>query len=54
MTDDYYALRTLPAYGPYTVAPAYPDLFLPDEKRRRDATRRYFAPATPGPNGSAS
>lgn len=47
MTDDYYALRTLPAYGPYTVAPAYPDLFLPDEKRRRDATRRYFAPATP-------
>ncbi|WP_190112676.1 hypothetical protein [Streptomyces cinnamoneus] len=46
MTDDFYALRTLPAYGPYTVAPAYPDLFLPDEKRRRDATRRYFAPAT--------
>ncbi len=45
MTDDYYALRTLPAYGPYTVAPAYPDLFLPDEERRRDATRRYFAPA---------
>ncbi|MEU3356236.1 hypothetical protein [Streptomyces sp. NPDC037389] len=47
MTNDYYALRALPAYGPYTVAPAYPDLFLPDEKRRRDATRRYFAPATP-------
>ncbi|MEU4210341.1 hypothetical protein AB0F13_10160 [Streptomyces sp. NPDC026206] len=46
MTDDFYALRTLPAYGPYTVAPAYPDLFLRDEKRRRDATRRYFAPAT--------
>ncbi|MEU7137531.1 hypothetical protein [Streptomyces sp. NPDC046261] len=46
MTDDYYALRTLPAYGPYTVAPAYPDLFLPDERRRREATRRYFAPAT--------
>lgn len=46
MTNDYYALRTLPAYGPYTVAPAYPDLFLPDEKRRRDATRRYYAPAT--------
>ncbi|MEU8585171.1 hypothetical protein [Streptomyces abikoensis] len=46
MTDDYYALRMLPAYGPYTVAPAYPDLFLPDEKRRRDATRRYFAPVT--------
>ncbi|MEV4439313.1 hypothetical protein AB0K09_09855 [Streptomyces sp. NPDC049577] len=47
LTDDYYALRVLPAYGPYTVAPAYPDVFLPDEKRRRDATRRYFAPATP-------
>ncbi|MFI2078253.1 MULTISPECIES: hypothetical protein [Streptomyces] len=46
MTDDYYALRTLPAYGPYTVAPAYPDAFLPDEKRRREATRRYFTPAT--------
>ncbi|MFI1973043.1 hypothetical protein [Streptomyces cinnamoneus] len=46
MTDDYHALRALPAYGPYTVAPAYPDLFLPDEERRRDATRRYFSPAT--------
>ncbi|MEU7107830.1 hypothetical protein ABZ951_22705 [Streptomyces sp. NPDC046215] len=46
MTDDYYALRMIPAYGPYTVAPAYPDIFLPDERRRRDATRRYFAPAT--------
>ncbi len=46
MTNDYYALRSLPAYGPYTVAPAYPDLFLPDERRRRDATRRYFAPVT--------
>ncbi|MFF5131737.1 hypothetical protein ACFY41_33050 [Streptomyces syringium] len=46
MTDDYFALRMLPAYGPYTVAPAYPDFFLPDERRRREATRRYFAPAT--------
>ncbi|MEU7167013.1 hypothetical protein AB0A70_20615 [Streptomyces morookaense] len=46
LTDDYYALRVLPAYGPYTVAPAYPDVFLRDEKQRRDATRRYFAPAT--------
>ncbi|MFF4410308.1 hypothetical protein ACFY2W_35325 [Streptomyces sp. NPDC001262] len=46
LTDDYYALRILPAYGPYTVAPAYPDVFLRDEKQRRDATRRYFAPAT--------
>lgn len=46
MTDDYFALRMLPAYGPYTVAPAYPDFFLPDERRRREATRRYFDPAT--------
>ncbi|GGX68300.1 hypothetical protein [Streptomyces hiroshimensis] len=46
MTDNYYALRMLPAYGPYTVAPAYPDVFLPDAARRRAATRRYFAPAT--------
>ncbi|MCC3772597.1 hypothetical protein K6I34_006277, partial [Streptomyces sp. UNOC14_S4] len=45
MTDNYYALRTLPAYGPYTVAPAYPDVFLRDARERRDATRRYFAPA---------
>ncbi|MFI1801528.1 hypothetical protein ACH427_29890 [Streptomyces sp. NPDC020379] len=45
MTDNYYALRTVPAYGPYTVAPAYPDVFLRDEQRRRDATRRYFSPA---------
>nr|WP_246430367.1 hypothetical protein [Streptomyces rectiverticillatus] len=43
MTDNYYALRMLPAYGPYTVAPAYPDVFLPDAARRRAATRRYFA-----------
>ncbi|MGW1073206.1 hypothetical protein [Streptomyces sp. NPDC002537] len=45
MTDNYYALRMLPAYGPYTVAPAYPDVFLRDEHRRRAATRRYFLPA---------
>ncbi|MGW2368230.1 hypothetical protein ACWCZ5_21935 [Streptomyces sp. NPDC001667] len=45
MTDNYYALRTIPAYGPYTVAPAYPDVFLRDGTRRRDATRRYFSPA---------
>ncbi|MBT2386089.1 hypothetical protein J7E86_21395 [Streptomyces sp. ISL-11] len=45
MTDNYYALRMIPAYGPYTVAPAYPDVFLRDEGRRWEATRRYFAPA---------
>ncbi|WP_171170453.1 hypothetical protein [Streptomyces sp. I05A-00742] len=45
MTDDYYALRMLPAYGPYTVAPAYPDVFLPDVRERWEATRRYYAPS---------
>ncbi|GAA0434519.1 hypothetical protein [Streptomyces luteireticuli] len=45
MTNDYFALRMLPAYGPYTVAPAWPDVFLPDERARREATRRYFAPS---------
>ena len=39
--------RRIPAYGPYTVAPGYPDFFLPDEKRRAAATERYFAPSTP-------
>ncbi|UQI49176.1 hypothetical protein M1P56_03090 [Streptomyces sp. HU2014] len=46
LTDDYYALRMLPAYGAYTVAPAYPDVFLRDEGRRWEATHRYFAAAT--------
>ncbi|WP_375231956.1 hypothetical protein [Streptomyces sp. NWU339] len=39
--------RRIPAYGPYTVAPGYPDFFLPDEKRRAAATEQYFAPRTP-------
>ncbi|MEU4487880.1 hypothetical protein AB0H94_23830 [Streptomyces purpurascens] len=33
----------IPAYGAYTVAPGYPDFFLPDEGRREEAVRRYFA-----------
>ncbi|MEU7056388.1 hypothetical protein [Streptomyces sp. NPDC046197] len=40
--------RLIPAYGPYTVAPGYPDFFLPDESRRSDAVERYFARGTPG------
>ncbi|MFJ3229407.1 hypothetical protein [Streptomyces sp. NPDC086787] len=40
--------RQIPAYGPYTVAPGYPDVFLPDERRRDDAVRRYFAAGTAG------
>ncbi|MGW7528599.1 hypothetical protein [Streptomyces sp. NPDC054783] len=35
--------RQIPAYGPYTVAPGYPDVFLPDAARREDAVARYFA-----------
>ncbi|MEU1056304.1 hypothetical protein [Streptomyces sp. NPDC005876] len=36
------AARRVPAYGAYTVAPGYPDFFLPDEGRRGVAVRRYF------------
>ncbi|MEU7717238.1 hypothetical protein [Streptomyces tibetensis] len=39
--------RQIPAYGAYTVAPGYPDFFLPDEGRRVEAVRRYFAAGTP-------
>ncbi|MFC8092636.1 hypothetical protein [Streptomyces sp. NPDC057301] len=38
-----FAARQIPAYGAYTVAPGYPDFFLPDEGRRGEAVRRYFA-----------
>jgi alpha-1,6-mannosyltransferase len=38
--------RQIPAYGAYTVAPGYPDFFLPDEGRRVADVRRYFAVGT--------
>jgi hypothetical protein len=38
--------RQIPAYGPYTVAPGYPDVFLPDAARRDAAVREYFAADT--------
>ncbi|MEU4794534.1 hypothetical protein [Streptomyces sp. NPDC023327] len=38
--------RQIPAYGPYTVAPGYPDFFLPDQDKRLAAVRTYFAPDT--------
>ncbi|MER7490646.1 hypothetical protein ABTY20_33145 [Streptomyces sp. NPDC126497] len=41
------AARQIPAYGPYTVAPGYPDFFLPDEERRVSDTGVYFAEGTP-------
>ncbi|GGW35254.1 hypothetical protein GCM10010503_08710 [Streptomyces lucensis JCM 4490] len=34
--------RQIPAYGPYTVAPGYPDVFLADAGRREAAVSRYF------------
>ncbi|MFC9931620.1 hypothetical protein [Streptomyces sp. NPDC127190] len=40
--------RQIPAYGPYTVAPGYPDVFLPDAGRREAAVRRYFDAGTSG------
>ncbi|OAH10073.1 hypothetical protein STSP_65800 [Streptomyces jeddahensis] len=39
--------RQIPAYGPYTVAPGYPDVFLPDQQQRLAAVERYFAAGTP-------
>ncbi|MBV2354321.1 hypothetical protein KUM39_08075 [Streptomyces sp. J2-1] len=38
--------RQLPAYGGYTVAPGYPDVFLPDAGARDAAVRRYFSATT--------
>ncbi|WUT72609.1 hypothetical protein OIE12_12830 [Streptomyces sp. NBC_00670] len=38
--------RRIPAYGAYTVAPGYPDVFLADEEERLDAVRRYYAAGT--------
>ncbi len=38
--------RRIPAYGAYTVAPGYPDVFLADEAQRLDAVRRYYAAGT--------
>jgi hypothetical protein len=35
LTSDFYAVRSVGAYGLYTVAPAWPDPFLPDEAQRR-------------------
>ncbi|MFF4019116.1 hypothetical protein [Streptomyces sp. NPDC001843] len=40
--------RQIPAYGAYTVAPGYPDVFLTDAGRRETAVRRYFAAGTAG------
>jgi hypothetical protein len=43
------ALHTLPAYGPYLVAPTWPDPALPepDRRARKRDVRTYLSPATP-------
>ncbi|MFE1753489.1 hypothetical protein ACFW88_23610 [Streptomyces anandii] len=46
MTRDFPA-RLVPAYGAYTVAPGYPDFFLPDESRREAAVQRFYTRSTP-------
>jgi alpha-1,6-mannosyltransferase len=38
--------RQIPAYGAYTVAPGYPDVFLVDAGRREAAVKRYFTAGT--------
>ncbi|MFJ3651193.1 hypothetical protein [Streptomyces murinus] len=40
------AARQIPAYGGYTVAPGYPDVFLRDSARRSAAVDRFFAAGT--------
>ncbi|WP_369378538.1 hypothetical protein [Streptomyces sp. cg36] len=49
LADDYYVVRSLPGYGPFLVAPVWPDPALPeaDRLRRKAAVRRYLTPSTP-------
>jgi alpha-1,6-mannosyltransferase len=44
--DDYFATRTVPAYGGRTVAPAWPDPFLPDQAQRERDLVTMRDPAT--------
>jgi len=44
--DDYFAIRTVPGYGGRTVAPAWPDPFLPDDAQRRRDLVTMRDPAT--------
>jgi hypothetical protein len=46
LTNDFYAVRTVGAYGLYTVAPAWPDPFIADEKQRRADLATLVLPAT--------
>lgn len=49
LTADFYATRMLPAYGIYTVAPAYPDPLLTDEVARRRAATAEFLDSSTSP-----
>ncbi|MER5176793.1 hypothetical protein ABT009_00170 [Streptomyces sp. NPDC002896] len=48
LTNGYRPVRSLPAYGPNLVAPAWPDPALDERERarRRAAVRAYLAPAS--------
>jgi alpha-1,6-mannosyltransferase len=46
LTDDYFAVRTVPAYGVRTIAPVWPDPFLPDTARRERDQATLVDPAT--------
>src|SRR5262249_21267676 len=46
LTDDYFAVRTVSAYGVRTIAPVWPDPFLPDAAQRARDQAILVDPAT--------
>lgn len=48
LADDYYVVRSLPGYGPFLVAPVWPDPALAESERlrRKAAVKRYLSPTT--------
>jgi hypothetical protein len=46
LTDNFYAVRTVGAYGVYTIAPAWPDPLVPDEAQRRRDLLTMMRPTT--------
>ncbi|WP_399001749.1 hypothetical protein [Streptomyces sp. CBMA152] len=48
LADDYYVVRSLPGYGPFLVAPVWPDPALaePERVRRKMDVSTYLAPST--------
>ncbi|MZD09829.1 hypothetical protein GTW43_32815 [Streptomyces sp. SID5785] len=55
LTDSYQATRSLPAYGPNLVAPAWPDPALDEAERQRRlaAVREYLSPRSTRPERTA-